>query len=111
MAPDAGGSADQLDQSISRHHRIGCGARVTSGTGAVELARSNASKPDAWAFFTPYWPVAVPHGFWVQMKSSPAGTIAAAREEVPTFELHTAPVSSFIALASAKRGKMPPNGK
>lgn len=73
MAPGAAGSADQLDQRIARDHRIGCGARVTSGTGAVELARSNASKPDAWTFITPHGPVTVPHGFGRADESLPRG--------------------------------------
>lgn len=63
MAPGAGGSADQLDQSISRRHRIGCGARVASGTGAVEFARSNAGNTNARTFLAPYRPISVPYCF------------------------------------------------
>lgn len=64
MAPGAGGSADQVDQRVARHHRIGSGARMTIGAGTVELAGSNASNPDAWTFRAPHRPVAVPYGFW-----------------------------------------------
>ena len=63
MAPGAGGAADQVDQCVARHHRIGCGAGVTIGTGAIELARCNAGEPDARTFLAPYRPIAVPHGF------------------------------------------------
>ena len=63
MAPGAGGAADQVDQRIARHHRIDCGAGMTIGTGAVELARCNAGEPDTRTFLAPYRPIAVPQGF------------------------------------------------
>ncbi len=63
MAPGAGGAADQIDQRIACHQGVGCGAGMTIGTGAVELARCNAGEPDTRPLFAPYRPVAVPHGF------------------------------------------------
>lgn len=63
MAPGAGGAADQVDQCVARHHRIGCRAGVTIGTGAVKLARCNAGEPNTRTFLAPYRSIAVPHGF------------------------------------------------
>ena len=63
MAPSAGGAADQVDQCVARHHRIGCGAGVIIGTGAVELAGCNTGEPDTRTFLAPYGAIAVPHGF------------------------------------------------
>ena len=79
MAPSAGGAADQVDQCVARHHRIGCGAGVTIGTGAVELAGCNTGEPDTRTFLAPYGAIAVPHGFGGAGESLAGRHTAAAR--------------------------------
>ena len=69
MASGAGGPADQVDQSVARRDRIGSRAGVTGGTGPVNFACSDASKPDPWSFLAPHRSVAIPHGFCSADKS------------------------------------------